>query len=385
MRNKSGRVGYMAVKIDFEKAYDRLRWSFIKESLIELRLPQCLVDIVMTSVTSAKLKILWNGEPLEGLCPTRGIRQGDPLSPYLYVICMERLAHLIEQEVQFGNWVPVKASGNGPSISHLAFADDLILLSEATVSQAELMKQCLDKFCEASGSRVSIEKSKIFFSQNTHYDLRDAVCSGLGMESTPDLGKYLGVPTINGRTSKREFQYLVEKVNGKLAGWKAKTLSIAGRTTLIKSALSSIPYYTMQSTKLPRSICDDIDRKSRRFLWGGNEEQRKVHLVAWENVSKNRDEGGLGIRSMRQANSAFLAKLGWRVLAEPQALWSRVLRVKYCENRCDVDMFQKCANASNAWKGILENIDIVRKGINSAVGNGARTFFWHHRWELLSP
>lgn len=101
---------------------------------------------------------------------------------------------------------------------------------------------------------------------------------------------------------------------------------MAGRATLVQSSLSTMPMYAMQSTKLPRSTCDDIDRMSRRFLWGGDEDRRKVHLVSWQNVTKPKMEGGLGFRSMRQVNAAFLAKLGWRLLAEPDALWARVIR-----------------------------------------------------------
>ena len=385
MRYKQGKRGYMMIKIDFEKAYDRLRWSFIRDTLLELRLPQLMVDVVMNCIESAKLSVLWNGEPMETFQPSRGIRQGDPLSPYLYVLCMERLTHLIEREVQLGGWKPVRASRNGPQISTLAFVDDLILFGEASVDQAEIMMKCLATFCGASGSKVSVDKSKKIFSANTHIDIQDAVSRSMGMEVTMDLGKYLGVPTINGRTSKREYQFLVDKINDKLSGWKTKTLSLAGRATLVQSSLNSIPYYTMQSTKLPRSTCDEIDRKNKSFLWGELEGERKVHLVSWDKVNKPKVEGGLGIKSMRQVNAAFLAKLGWRLLAEPRSLWSRVLRAKYCDNRCDMDMFKNKANASNAWRGIIQNVDVVRKGINMAVGNGAKTFFWHHRWATDKP
>ena len=298
---------------------------------------------------------------------------------------MERLSHLIEREVRLGAWKPVRASRNGPAISNLAFADDLILFCEASLDQAGVLQQCLSNFCAASGSKVNVDKSKVYFSPNTNVDVQDEISRKLGMEITMDLGKYLGVPTINGHTSKREYQYLVEKIKGKLAGWKAKTLSMAGRATLIQSTLSTIPYYTMQSTKLPRSTCDDIDRRNKSFLWGELEGERKVHLVAWDTVNKSKREAGLGIKSMRQVDSAFLAKLGWRLLVEPTSLWSRVLRAKYCDNRCDMDMFQARNNAFNAWRGIMSNIDVVRKGINMVVGNGAKTFFWHHKWATNRP
>lgn len=193
------------------------------------------------------------------------------------------------------------------------------------------------------------------------------------------------MPTIHGRTTKKDYQFLVDIINGKLAGWKSKMLSMAGRATLIQSCLSSMTYYAMQTTKLSRSTCDEIYRISRRFLWGGSEEKRKVYLVSWNTVTKPKNAGGLGIRSMRQANSAFLTKLGWHVLAEPEALWSRVLRQKYCEGRCDVDMFKARSDASNAWKGITENLDVLKKGVGVAVGNGIKTAFWNHPWVTTTP
>lgn len=88
---------------------------------------------------------------------------------------------------------------------------------------------------------------------------------------------------------------------------------------------------------------------------------------------------------MRQAHAAFLTQLGWRVLAEPDALWPRVLRSKYCEGRCDVDMFKARGDASNAWKGILENINVLKRGMGMVVGNGWSTKFWLHPWATQQP
>lgn len=169
----------MAIKIDFEKAYDRLRWSFIRHSLLELRIPQVMLEVIMHCICSTSLHILWNGEQTNSFKPTRGIRQGDPLSPYIYVICMERLTHLIENSIQIGAWKPKRASRNGPKLSNLAFADDLILFGEASTNQAKVIMACLDQFCEMSGSKVSVAKSRVFFSRNTDENTRRLVCEEL--------------------------------------------------------------------------------------------------------------------------------------------------------------------------------------------------------------
>lgn len=115
---------------------------------------------------------------------------------------MERFTHLIDREVQFGGWKPVRSSRNGPPISSLAFSDDLIMFCEESVDQATTMKYYLDLFCEPSGSRMNLNKSRVYFSPNTNLDIRDHVCSTLSMESTKHLGVYFGVPLINSRTSK---------------------------------------------------------------------------------------------------------------------------------------------------------------------------------------
>lgn len=111
---------------------------------------------------------------------------------------MERLAHLIENEVRMGSWLPIRASRNGPCISNLALADDIILFCETYVDQAKVMKSCLDMFCAASGSTVSYDKSRVYFSPNTDMDIRGSVRGAVEMEVTEDFGKYLGVPTLMG-------------------------------------------------------------------------------------------------------------------------------------------------------------------------------------------
>ncbi|KAJ8431960.1 hypothetical protein Cgig2_024271 [Carnegiea gigantea] len=167
------------------------------------------------------------------------------------------------------------------------------------------------------------------------------------------------------------FQYILDRVDKKLVGWKAKVLSIASRATSIQSAISSIPFYTMQTTRLPRSICDDIHRKSGCFLWGvvkRNEVYISSHGTMLLNPKK------LGVLNFGQCIKS-IDKL-W---------WSRVLPTKYYKGRCDMDMFETKQDCSNTWRGILENTHHLKKGAKTEVGNGRRTLFWFHNWALAKP
>nr|KYP46734.1 Retrovirus-related Pol polyprotein LINE-1 [Cajanus cajan] len=252
MRRKTGNKGWMAIKIDFEKAYDRLKWSFVKDTLMDIGLPLHFVDIVWACITSPRFRMLWNGEALEEFKPTRGIRQGDPLSPYLFVLCMERLFHLITAAIETHHWKPVKLSRDGPPLSHLAFADDLVLFAEASLDQVEIIQSCLNHFSASSGQKVSMEKTRIFFSKNVPHTTREEISYSFGFQRTDNLGRYLGIPSHHARVRRSDYHEVIERVNKKLSGWKATALSFTGRLTLCKSVIAAIPAYTMQSVYLPK-------------------------------------------------------------------------------------------------------------------------------------
>lgn len=154
----------MAYKIDLEKAYDRVDWEFLRRTLNDFGFPPIIGSLVTSCVTSASLAILWNGKKLPTFSPTRGLRQGDPLSPYLFVLCMEKLSLTIQGEVTKGNWIPYKVPRNGPAVSHLLFADDVLLFTKAQGAQARLISSILETFGKASGLKVNVNKSRAFFS-----------------------------------------------------------------------------------------------------------------------------------------------------------------------------------------------------------------------------
>lgn len=107
MRSKKGKTRWMAIKIDLEKAYDRLRWDFVRDTLQDIGLPGKFIDLVWHSISSTRMRVIWNGEALDKFSPSREIRQGDPISPYLFVLCIERLSQIIQAATDQGIWKPI--------------------------------------------------------------------------------------------------------------------------------------------------------------------------------------------------------------------------------------------------------------------------------------
>ncbi|XP_061354924.1 uncharacterized protein LOC133299477 [Gastrolobium bilobum] len=225
MRAKKGIKGWMTIKVDLEKAYDRVSLDFLKETMRMAGFLGTLIDLIMACVSTSTMNVLWNGAQTEEFKPTRGIRQGDPLSPYLFVLCIERLGHMISSLMDQKKWKPVKLRRRGPPISHLFFADDLLLFMEASLDQAELVSTALNIFCLGS-----------------------------------DLGKYLGIAILHKRVNKNTFKFILERTSNKLSAWKQNSLSMAGRVVLTKSVLASLPTYAMQTSLIPLGTCDAVEQ-----------------------------------------------------------------------------------------------------------------------------
>lgn len=219
----------------------------------------------MSCVSSSSISILFNGGALEPFLPSRGIRQRDLLSLYLYILCMEVLGALISEKCNAKLWNPIKASRGGPAFSHLFFADDLVLFAKADLKNCMAIREVLDSFCSISGQKVSQEKSRVFFSPNVPPDARIEMCQTLGFRSTPSLGKYLGF-SIKHLAMPQDLGYIVERVQGGLAGWKANLLSFVGRLILTQAVTTTIPNYVMQCVAFSTKILNSVDRLSRNFL-----------------------------------------------------------------------------------------------------------------------
>lgn len=157
-------------------------------------------------------------------------------------------------------------------------------------------------------------KSKVFFSKNLSNEDCSSFASALGIDRTLDLGKYLSIRIFHSRPNRQIFRPIEERVRSRLAGWKSKILSKAGRLVLIKVVHTALPLFTMQCCALPKATTNAIDKLSRDFLWGSSLNRRKLHMVGWEDIPRPKHLGGLGIRSVADCNLIALANSAWHLL-----------------------------------------------------------------------
>lgn len=184
-----------------------------------MNFPLRSVEVILERVITPTMQVLWNGENTEAFSPSRGIRKGYSLSPYLFLLCMEQLNQIIEESIIGGAWKPIYESrGISPKLSNLLFANDIILFVEASSNQASVINDFLHRFCPEFIS------PKIFLLMHTLI-----FCDGLGMETTNDLGLYLEMPTLTSRLTWDSYTHICENVDRRLSGWKSKYLSLVGR------------------------------------------------------------------------------------------------------------------------------------------------------------
>jgi hypothetical protein len=280
----NNKIGFMGVKTDMAKAYDRVEWKFLQTTLETMGFPHHLTDTIMNCVSNVSFSILVNGKPSQQFTPQRGLRQGDPLSPYLFIICANVLSGQILKAQQMGKIHGIKVAHGAPEVSHLIFADDSLFFCRANIKEAQEIKNIITEYQEASGQLVNMNKSEIMFSKHTPPHLKATINQTLPMQRVDQFSKYLGMPTQIGRSKARVFDYIQDRIWKKLKGWKEKHISFAGRSTLIKAVAQAIPTYIMSCFLLPKSLCHHIESMTCKFWWGNSPDKRKIHWVKWSQL-----------------------------------------------------------------------------------------------------
>ena len=207
----------MALKLDMEKAYDKLNWNFIEAILTKFGFHKTWIKWTMACIRNASFSVLVNNVPGKPFSPSRGIRQGDPLSPYIFVIAMEYLARKLQAEsLKPKSDIGIKLVPRSTSIPFLSFADDTLILAKANYKKISTIKEILNEFAEKSGLNINFGKSSIQFSKNIENNEAHILAAQMNIPITRSLEKYLGIPIIIDKVNNVVFNNAINNLNKQL-------------------------------------------------------------------------------------------------------------------------------------------------------------------------
>ncbi|KAL8133792.1 hypothetical protein AgCh_009018 [Apium graveolens] len=242
-----GGEGDAALKLDISKTYDRVDWNYLRRRMQVMGFCDQWIKWMLMCVNTVSYDVCFNGGTIGPIIPSRGIRQGDPLSPYLFLFCVEGLSISLTNVVDREDIYGVKVTRTSPVISHLLFADYSFLFFRANQVEAETVKRILDDM-------------------------------------------YLGLPSLVGRSKKRVFGFVKDRLWKRLQGWKAKKNSRAGKSVLIKNVATVVPSYCMSSFLLPETMCKEMEVMMNKYWWqSGSADRKGIHWVGWDGMKNARE------------------------------------------------------------------------------------------------
>lgn len=308
----------LTLKLDIAKAFDSVRWDFLIACLLSLNLPQDYIQRLAACFTSPSFSVGINGRLHGFFKGTRGLRQGDPLSPYLFGLVMNILSHKLNEAAQsgrFGFHPRCQESG----LTHLCFADDILVFTDGSLNSVQMILQVLDEFKAFSGLSISVEKSCFFSSGLSEVEI-DAITETCGIPAGTFPIRYLGLPLNTRKLSIANCEPLLHQIKSKIKSWTSKYLSFAGRQVLISTVIGGITNFWSGAFILPKECISLIDKMCNAFLWKGTLEGKYVARVAWEKVATPRKNGGLGLRNLAIWNRTCIIKLLWLLLFRPESV-----------------------------------------------------------------
>ncbi|XP_074283776.1 uncharacterized protein LOC141608313 [Silene latifolia] len=381
-QRRRGTRCYGAIKLDMNKAFDRVSWPFLFKVLKLFGFPKAFRKLIKTCVRTVSLQILINGTPSSRIFPQCGLRQGDPISPYLFILCMEILSLLILKAEANGEIEGIKLSRQSPAISHLLYADDSLLCLRLTTSACESLRRILNDFSSISGQMINHQKSYIKFSPNTPTDFKEHILDILHVQSKSNFGLYLGIPIDLGRRKLPSFQFLLDKLSNKILSWGPANFSQAAKLILINSILMASIAYVASVIPLPQQITSKINYLVDIFWWKKPHHTNAQHWLPFEQLQQPKSNGGLGLKNATIVSQARLAKNFWRSHHMPSLLFSKVMRSKYKKDFPIPRNKSQYSAASYAWKGVVKTSFLLRDGIAWKFGNGKSIDLKSDAWIL---
>ncbi|XP_038716200.1 uncharacterized protein LOC120009617 [Tripterygium wilfordii] len=272
-----GSQAFCALKLYMSKAYDRVEWGFIEVMMVKLGFHPNWVSLILRCVSSVNFSNLINGNSYGSFSPGRCLRQGDPLSPFLFLFCAE---------------------------------DDSLLFCKANMQECDVLHSLLQVYERASGQKINFDKSGAFFSANTCESIRRSISARLGIRQMTNPDRYLGLPVMVGREKRRSFYHLKERVVARIRGWKEKFLSQPGKETLIKVVAQSIPTYTMSVFRLPNSFFEELMVVLNKFWWRSNG-GKGICWAKWRHLCHPKSKGAKYFPNCDFMRASVGSNLSW--------------------------------------------------------------------------
>ncbi|GJX95923.1 RNA-directed DNA polymerase, eukaryota [Tanacetum coccineum] len=349
---KKKRKQALIFKVDFAKAYDSVRWDFLLDVLHAFGFGPKWCQWICGIFSSNMASILVNGSPTNEFPICCGLKQGDPLAPFLFILVMESLHLSISRAITDGffNGLHINAS---MSLSHLFYADDAVFLGEWSDENLDNLLKILRCFHLASGLRINIAKSHVL-GVGVPLEIVHQGASRIGCEVMKTPFKYLGI--------------MVGDHMSRCSAWSIQKV----RTRLSNS---------------PKRVLHDMEMLRSKFFNGGDSQDSRISWVAWERVLSSKKNGGLGVSSFFALNRALLLKWLWRFLSQDNSLWSYVIRAIHGP-RLELHSY----STQSVWGVILREVQLLAsEGFDFLsrckirVGDGVNTRFWLDTWILDVP
>lgn len=366
----------LILKLDFEKAFDTIEHITILRIMEQMGFPTKWLNWVRMVFDSASSSILLNTVPGNFFKCRRGVRQGDPLSPLLFVLGAELLQAILNRAMIIGLLTKPIIDQGGGDFPVVQYADDTLVFLKASQRELFCLKALLNTFAQDTGLKINYHKSNIYPLNVPEENIENfSLLLGCKVGTMPFT--YLGLPMGSTRPRVVDMAPLVDRVERRLTA-SASFLPYGGRLTLINSVLSAIPTYYMCSLKLPKTVIEAIDTARRNCLWrGSNTLVRRRPLAAWDKVCRPKDKGGLGVINLYIQNVALLLKHLLKFYTADYLPWVRLIWFSYYGTKVSHMVFNK---GSFWWRDIIQLSDIYRAIAQCSIQSGSSVLFWDDLW-----
>ncbi|XP_074347208.1 uncharacterized protein LOC141686043 [Apium graveolens] len=334
----------------------------------------------MECVISARYQISHVGKEFGSIVPERGLRQGDPLSSYLFLICMEGLLALIKKFESRGLIRCIKVARGALPATYMFFANDIYIYCQTSKEEASQVIKVLTIFERAKGQKINVDKSNVFFSRNVKAEYIKEVLDILKFKEADSNSQYLGLPNCLGRNKSAILGYLKERVRTQIQNWDGKLLNKGGKEVLLKTVTRSILNYDVSVYLLLIEMCRDMEKMMCKFWWKSSAKKDKnIHWMSWERMCRSKMYGRLGFRHLHEFNVALLDKQGWRLVINPDSLVARIFKARYYPQEYFLNA-KTGDSPSFIWRSVLEAQHLIKQGIVRRVRTGETVSIMDDPW-----